>query len=217
MRLGTIATALLLGSALVAPIQADVLHFTNGTFMSVEGHVVEGDMVQVRLKGGASMSFPKRLVERIEAGNQSIFPNRVTTNVVESGSSGASTPGVVSVQQASAGGRGQAGGSAHRSASARRQAMKTNDPAALLGYGGQQQPPDQAKPYEHSRAAGLRKVSFTGNTSLLNRSAQDGSNLGGGKQVLQDPSRAQDPLRKAHMTGKRSAPPPPPPAESKSD
>ena len=66
----------------------DIVHFANGTFMKVQGYTVEGDMVKVTLGPGATMSFPRTLVESIERSGRTIWPQASgsTANVVASGS-----------------------------------------------------------------------------------------------------------------------------------
>lgn len=50
-----------------AAVRADeIVYFTNGTYMRIQTHEVQGDMVRVRLDGSASLAFPSRQVEKIE-------------------------------------------------------------------------------------------------------------------------------------------------------
>lgn len=45
----------------------EIVHFTSGTSMPVRGHVEEGDMIKVDLGDDGFMSFPRSVVDRIEA------------------------------------------------------------------------------------------------------------------------------------------------------
>lgn len=77
---------LALGPAILAD---DVVHFQNGTFMKVQGYTVEGDTIKVTLSPGATMSFPKNLVESIERAGRTVYGgNTGPANVVVSGSAG---------------------------------------------------------------------------------------------------------------------------------
>jgi hypothetical protein len=78
---------LALGPAILAD---DVVHFQNGTFMKVQGYTVEGDTIKVTLGPGASMSFPRNLVESIERAGRTVYPqaSSAPANVVVSGSAG---------------------------------------------------------------------------------------------------------------------------------
>ncbi len=78
---------LALGPAILAD---DVVHFQNGTFMKVQGYTLEGETIKVTLSPGATMSFPRNLVESIERAGRTIYPqgNSGPANVVVSGSAG---------------------------------------------------------------------------------------------------------------------------------
>jgi hypothetical protein len=78
---------LALGPAILAD---DVVHFQNGTFMKVQSYTLEGDTIKVTLGPGASMSFPKNLVESIERAGRTVYPQAgsAPANVVVSGSAG---------------------------------------------------------------------------------------------------------------------------------
>ncbi|HEX5042630.1 MAG TPA: hypothetical protein VFV75_06975 [Candidatus Polarisedimenticolaceae bacterium] len=73
-----------------ASLADDVVHFQNGTFMKVQGYTVEGDTIKVNLGPGASMSFPRNLVESIERAGRTVYPQTSSgpANVVVSGSAG---------------------------------------------------------------------------------------------------------------------------------
>ena len=91
---------LALGPAVLAD---DVVHFQNGTFMKVQGYTVEGDTIKVSLGPGASMSFPKTLVESIERAGQTVYSSSGPANVVVSGAAGGagSAPYLASSEQMS--------------------------------------------------------------------------------------------------------------------
>jgi len=82
-----ILACLALGPAVLAD---DVVHFQNGTFMKVQGYTLEGETIKVSLGPGASMSFPKSLVESIERSGRTVYPQASSgpANVVVSGSAG---------------------------------------------------------------------------------------------------------------------------------
>ena len=73
-----------------AVLADDIVHFQNGTYMKVEGYTVEGDTIKVTLGPGASMSFPRNLVESIERAGRTVYPQVGSgpANVVVSGSAG---------------------------------------------------------------------------------------------------------------------------------
>lgn len=54
--------------ALAAPAaRADeMVYFTNGTYMRVQSHEIQGETVRLRIDGSAMLAFPARMVERIE-------------------------------------------------------------------------------------------------------------------------------------------------------
>jgi hypothetical protein len=85
--LTTLLACLILGPAVLAD---DIVHFQNGTFMKVQGYTLEGDTIKVTLSPGASMSFPKSLVESIERAGRTVYPQASSSpaNVVVSGGAG---------------------------------------------------------------------------------------------------------------------------------
>lgn len=65
-------TALLLPSAVLAD---QIVYFTNGTSMQIQGHKVDGSMIRVDLGSGSAVGFPTTLVERIEDRGQRVYQN----------------------------------------------------------------------------------------------------------------------------------------------
>ena len=61
--LTVLAVAVLSGPAMAE----EIIYFTNGTTMPVNGHEVDGEMIVVTLEGDATMAFPKEQVERVVA------------------------------------------------------------------------------------------------------------------------------------------------------
>jgi hypothetical protein len=45
---------------------AEVVHFSNGTYLKVLSHQLKGDMVQVSLDATSTIAFPLRMIDRIE-------------------------------------------------------------------------------------------------------------------------------------------------------
>jgi hypothetical protein len=86
--LGILLVVGLAGSAAV--LAGEVVHFTNGTFMPIKSHTVEGEMVRVVLTSDSEMAFPIGLVEKIDAGGRDVIINKLgsTANVVEGGARG---------------------------------------------------------------------------------------------------------------------------------
>jgi hypothetical protein len=60
------AFGLLLGTGIVLAGQGEVVHFKNGTTMTIRSHEIDGDMVKVDLGDEAYMAFPLDQVEKIE-------------------------------------------------------------------------------------------------------------------------------------------------------
>ena len=85
--LSILLACLAFGPAVLAD---DVVHFQNGTFMKVQGYTLEGDTIKVTLGPGATMSFPRNLVESIERAGRTVYPQASSgpANVVVSGSAG---------------------------------------------------------------------------------------------------------------------------------
>ena len=63
----------------------EVIYFSNGTYMKIYSHEVQGDMIKVRLDGTASMAFPIRMVDKIENASgivyggptNPVYPNQI--------------------------------------------------------------------------------------------------------------------------------------------
>ncbi len=67
---------LVVGAALALATTAsadEVIYFTNGTYMKIVSHEVQGDMVKVRLDGSASIAFPSRMIDKIEGSSGIVF------------------------------------------------------------------------------------------------------------------------------------------------
>jgi hypothetical protein len=82
MRTGRLVAAVA-SLVLVTWVRADqVVYFKNGTYMRVQGHEVQGEMVRVRLDASASMAFPSRMIDKIEDGHGVVFgtPSQVQAN-----------------------------------------------------------------------------------------------------------------------------------------
>lgn len=94
MRLPTI---LILAALLTAPVVAgEIIHFTGGTTMEVQGHHVEEGMIHVDLGGGSSIAFPVSMIEEITRHGSNVYNAnmvRRSSNVVSSGIQGAGRSG----------------------------------------------------------------------------------------------------------------------------
>lgn len=74
------AGIVLLVAVFAAPIALadEVVYFTNGTFMRVLTHTVDGEMIRVTLEASASMAFPAHMVEKIESAGMRLYPLSAT-------------------------------------------------------------------------------------------------------------------------------------------
>lgn len=71
MRLPTI---LILAALLTAPVVAgEIIRFTGGTTMEIQGHLVEDGMIHVDLGGGSSMAFPVSMIEEITRSGSNVY------------------------------------------------------------------------------------------------------------------------------------------------
>ena len=87
MRRGRIlGIVLVLGLAGAGAVFADeVVHFTNGTFMSIRSHTIESGMVRVVLGAESEMAFPIALVEKIDSNGREIIIRPTLANVMQGG------------------------------------------------------------------------------------------------------------------------------------
>lgn len=94
-RMRFIVLGLVLLVAGPAVLADDIVHFTNGTFMKVQGYTVDGEMIKVVLGPNASMNFPKNLVEKIERAGRTVYPQGSSgpANVVAAGMAGGQVSG----------------------------------------------------------------------------------------------------------------------------
>ncbi len=94
MRLPTI---LILAAMLTAPVVAgELIHFTSGTTMEIQGHHVEDGMIHVDLGGGSSIAFPVSMIDEITRHGSNVYNANVvrrSSNVVSSGVRGAGRSG----------------------------------------------------------------------------------------------------------------------------
>jgi hypothetical protein len=68
-----IVTAALLATPAAA---GEIIHFTSGTTMEIQGHQVEEGMIHVDLGGGSGIAFPVSMVEKITNSGNSVYnPN----------------------------------------------------------------------------------------------------------------------------------------------
>ena len=68
---------LALAALLAMPAAAgEIIHFTSGTTMEIQSHLVEDGMIHVDLGGGSGLAFPVSVVESITRSGSSVFnPN----------------------------------------------------------------------------------------------------------------------------------------------
>ena len=60
-----------------AALAGDVVYFTNGAEMAVQGHTLENDMVKLDLGGSSFITFPVAMVDKIVSGGKNVFLNPV--------------------------------------------------------------------------------------------------------------------------------------------
>lgn len=89
----TIVAALAVSAAGVA-LAEEVVHLSNGTFLTIRSHSVENGMVRVVLGTDAEMAFPLDMVERIERGGVDVLggsagPRAAANQAVEGEANGA--------------------------------------------------------------------------------------------------------------------------------
>ncbi|MBD3868318.1 MAG: hypothetical protein IFK94_09350 [Acidobacteria bacterium] len=82
-----------LAALLAAPAAAgEIIHFTSGTTLEIQGHIVEDGMIHVDLGGGSGIAFPVSMVDNITRSGSSVFNPNVQrgrqANVASSGGSG---------------------------------------------------------------------------------------------------------------------------------
>ena len=65
---------LMLALLLAVPaVAGEIIHFTSGTTMAIEGHLVKDDMIHVDLGGGSGLAFPVSMVENITRSGHSVY------------------------------------------------------------------------------------------------------------------------------------------------
>jgi hypothetical protein len=63
-----------MAALLAAPAwSGEILHFTSGTTMEIQGHQVEDGMIHVDLGGGSGIAFPVAMVENITRSGSSVY------------------------------------------------------------------------------------------------------------------------------------------------
>jgi hypothetical protein len=73
----------------VPAVAGEIIHFTSGTTMAIESHLVKDDMIHVDLGGGSGLAFPVAMVESITRSGRSVYnPDspRTHANVASSNS-----------------------------------------------------------------------------------------------------------------------------------
>jgi hypothetical protein len=75
---GRLVTVLVALGAIGSTVRADeIVHFTNGSEMTVRSHVVEGEMIKLDLGGNNTIAFPILMVGKIVNAGQNVFLNPV--------------------------------------------------------------------------------------------------------------------------------------------
>ena len=152
----------------------EIVHFTNGTYLSIRSHTVEGGMIHVVLGDDFVMAFPMSVVERVEEAGKEIpltpGSSRPANKAVE-GSDG-TTPdtgirdhrGTATMPQSRKAG----------SSPARRRAAETGSPGdRLYSRGGRVEPEGgQVKeriecPFANHPNLNRRKIAIAGDRSAL--------------------------------------------------
>ena len=65
--LGVCLAGLCYSSLAVAPMPAELVHFTSGQVLAIEGHRVEGETAALTLRGGGEVLFDARLIDSFES------------------------------------------------------------------------------------------------------------------------------------------------------
>jgi hypothetical protein len=184
--LGILLVVGLAGSGAV--LAGEVVHFTNGTFMPIKSHIVEGEMVRVVLTSDSEMAFPVSLVEKIDAGGRDVIINQVgsTANVVEGGArGGARGGGAAGAAEAEGANQNQRtyavtgstspSGAAGAGYSAQQRAQMGANPGALSSGFIQnteaRNGPRVSRPFADSNHPGRRAVSKVGDRGLYQKNA----------------------------------------------
>jgi hypothetical protein len=184
--LGILLVVGLAGSAAV--LAGEVVHFTNGTFMPIKSHTIEGEMVRVVLTSDSEMAFPIGLVEKIDAGGRDVIINKLgsTANVVEGGARGGARGGgdggVAEAQAANDNRRTYAvtgstspSGAAGAALTPEQQAQINANPGGISQGFIQNTPPRSgpqvSRPFADSNHPGRRAVSKVGDRSLYQKNS----------------------------------------------
>ncbi len=65
--LGVCLAGLCYSSLAVAPVPAELVHFTSGQVLAIEGHRVEGETAALTLRGGGEVLFDARLIDSFKS------------------------------------------------------------------------------------------------------------------------------------------------------
>ncbi len=65
--LGVCLAGFCYSSLAIAPVPTELVHFTSGQVLAIEGHRVEGGTAALTLRGGGEVLFDARLIERFES------------------------------------------------------------------------------------------------------------------------------------------------------
>ena len=65
--LGVCLAGLCYSSLAVAPVPTELVHFTSGQVLAIEGHRVDGETAALTLRGGGEVLFDARLIERFQS------------------------------------------------------------------------------------------------------------------------------------------------------
>jgi hypothetical protein len=188
MRPGKVFTAALVVGLMGAGtvLAAEIVHFTNGTYMEISSHTVKDGMIEVVFSNDAKISFPASVVERIEKGGRSVYPGLVggtARNQAVPGSTSSGGPPEIRTERVT--GEMTAPRRRTPSASARRRQLQGMDPADQLRYSAAAPAaPDPLKPFPNHATPAKRKVSVVGNTALQRGGAQAQND--GGSPTLSD-------------------------------
>ena len=141
-----------LAALLAAPAAAgEIIHFTSGTTLEIQGHIVEDGMIHVDLGGGSGIAFPVSMVDNITRSGSSVLNPNVRqgrqANVASSGGSRGGTRsggGSGGVYIASSGSSNTGRGSGASAASAALEKLNAMENGSDRGVGqGVVYPPDE--------------------------------------------------------------------------
>ena len=131
-----------LAALLAVPAAAgEIIHFTSGTTLEIQGHSVVDGMIHIDLGGGSGMAFPIAMVENITRSGTSVFNanvgRRSQANVASEGGfrAGGSSGGGSYISSSVSGNTGRGSGAAAAAAALEKMKAMENGSDTPIGNG----------------------------------------------------------------------------------